>query len=64
MHNAGVRPSRHDLREHGIRNIQIAYWNLGAARLVEKALDRGEGVLVDGGGGAVAEKSQAASEGG
>jgi phosphoenolpyruvate carboxykinase (ATP) len=45
MENAGVRPSRHDLSKHGLRNIQTAYWNLGTAQLVEKAIERHEGML-------------------
>ncbi len=49
MQNAGVRPSRYGLREHGIRNINIAYWNLGTAQLLEKAIQRHEGLLASGG---------------
>ena len=49
MQNAGVLPSRHDLRQHGIENIQIAYWNLGTAQLIEKAIQRREGLLSNGG---------------
>ena len=30
--NAGIRPSRYGLTQHGIRNINIAYWNLGTAQ--------------------------------
>ena len=49
MENAGVRPSRHDLTIHGIQNIEVAHWNLGAAQLIEKAIQRHEGMLADGG---------------
>jgi phosphoenolpyruvate carboxykinase (ATP) len=47
--NAGIRPSRFGLREHGIRNINVAYWNLSAAQLVEHALQRHEGLLAHSG---------------
>ena len=47
--NAGNRPSRHGLEQHGIRNINIAYWNLGDAQLVEHAVQRREGSLASGG---------------
>ena len=49
MQNAGIRPSRHGLNEHGLRNLQIAYWNLGSAQLLEKAIQRHEGILASGG---------------
>lgn len=49
MQNAGVRPSRYQLDQHGIRNFQVAHWNLGTAQLVEKALQRHEGMLASGG---------------
>src|SRR5713226_8047274 len=49
MQNAGIRPSRHGLSEHGIRDIEVAHWNLGTAQLVEKAIERREGVLASGG---------------
>jgi len=49
MHNAGVGPSRFSLTEHGIRNVSTAWWNLGAAQLIEKAIERGEGLLAAGG---------------
>jgi phosphoenolpyruvate carboxykinase (ATP) len=45
MQNVGIRPSRHDLSQHGISNIEVAHWNLGTAQLVEKALQRNEGIL-------------------
>jgi phosphoenolpyruvate carboxykinase (ATP) len=49
MENAGILPSRYGLEEHGIRNIRIAYWNLGTAQLVEHAVARHEGLLAAGG---------------
>jgi phosphoenolpyruvate carboxykinase (ATP) len=49
MQNAGVRPSKHGLEMHGFRNWDIAYWNLGAAKLVEAAIQRHEGVLAENG---------------
>jgi phosphoenolpyruvate carboxykinase (ATP) len=45
MENLGVGPSSHGLQEHGLHNLGDVYWNLGAARLVEEALHRGEGRL-------------------
>jgi phosphoenolpyruvate carboxykinase (ATP) len=47
--NAGIRPSRHGLEQHGLRNLNIAYWNLGAAQLVEHAIQRREGSLANDG---------------
>jgi len=47
--NAGIRPSRYGLGEHGIRNINIAYWNLGTAQLLEHAVRRHEGLFATGG---------------
>jgi len=47
--NAGIRPSRYGLSEHGLRNINIAYWNLGTAQLLEHAVRRHEGLLASGG---------------
>jgi phosphoenolpyruvate carboxykinase (ATP) len=49
MQNAGVRPSQYQLSEHGLRNWDVAHWNLGAAKLVEFAIQRHEGVLADNG---------------
>jgi phosphoenolpyruvate carboxykinase (ATP) len=49
MQNAGVRPSNFQLSEHGLRNWDIAHWNLGAAKLVEFAIQRHEGVLANNG---------------
>jgi phosphoenolpyruvate carboxykinase (ATP) len=49
MQNAGVRPSRHDLAQNGLRNVQTAFWNLGTAQLIEQAIQRHEGMLASGG---------------
>jgi len=49
MENAGVRPSRYELTRHGLHKVQTAYWNLGTAQLVEKAIQRREGMLATGG---------------
>ena len=43
------RQSRHGLDIHGIRNPGSVFWNLGPVELVEHAVRRGEGALVDGG---------------
>jgi phosphoenolpyruvate carboxykinase (ATP) len=47
--NAGVRPSRFGLEKHGIHNINLAYWNLGTAQLLEHAVRRHEGLFASGG---------------
>ncbi len=47
--NAGIRPSRYGLIQHGIRNIDTAYWNLGTAQLLERAVRRHEGLFARGG---------------
>src|SRR5579862_1480279 len=49
MQNAGVRPSRYELTRHGLKQVETAYWNLGTAQLVEKAIERREGTLASGG---------------
>ena len=41
--------SRYGLDKHGIRNPGTVFWNLIPAELVEHAVRRGEGILVDGG---------------
>ncbi|HEX2190379.1 MAG TPA: phosphoenolpyruvate carboxykinase (ATP) [Longimicrobiaceae bacterium] len=43
------RESSHGLDEHGIRNPGTVFWNLTPAELVEHAVRRGEGSLVEGG---------------
>jgi phosphoenolpyruvate carboxykinase (ATP) len=43
------RESRHGLDQHGLRNPGTVFWNLPPAELVEHAVRRGEGELVDGG---------------
>ena len=47
--NVGLNPSTFGLEQHGIRNINIAYWNLGTAQLLEHAVQRREGVFAAGG---------------
>ena len=37
------------LEQHGIRNVNAAYWNLGTAQLLEHAIQRREGTLARGG---------------
>jgi phosphoenolpyruvate carboxykinase (ATP) len=49
MQNVDVRPSRHDLTQHGIRNVEVVHWNLGPAQLMERSLQRHEGLLADNG---------------
>ena len=49
MQNAGIRPSRYGLNEHGLRNLNIAYWNLGTAQLLERSIHRHEGLFASGG---------------
>jgi len=41
--------SRHGLDIHGIRSPGTVFWNLNPVELVEHAIRRGEGILVDGG---------------
>jgi phosphoenolpyruvate carboxykinase (ATP) len=43
------RESRYGLENHGIRNPGTVYWNLNPVELVEHAVRRGEGRLVEGG---------------
>jgi phosphoenolpyruvate carboxykinase (ATP) len=43
------RPSRNGLDKHGIRNPGTVHWNLAPTELVEHAVRRGEGILVEGG---------------
>jgi phosphoenolpyruvate carboxykinase (ATP) len=50
MQNLGILPSRYGLQEHGVRNASFVYWNLGTAQLIEKAIQRREGLLASGGG--------------
>jgi phosphoenolpyruvate carboxykinase (ATP) len=53
MRNTGDVAGGYGLSEHGIRNLNIAYWNLGTDQLLEHAIRRGEGVLASGGALAV-----------
>jgi phosphoenolpyruvate carboxykinase (ATP) len=43
------RESRYGLENHGIRNPGTVFWNLSPTELVEHAVRRGEGILVEGG---------------
>jgi phosphoenolpyruvate carboxykinase (ATP) len=43
------RASSHGLENHGLRNPGTVFWNLLPAELVEHAIRRNEGILVDGG---------------
>ncbi len=45
MPNAATHPSRFELSEHGLRNLNAAHWNLAPALLYEQAMRRGEGIL-------------------
>ena len=45
MPNQVAQPSTFALASHGLKEIKTAYWNLGAANLIEAALQRGEGAL-------------------
>ena len=47
--NAGIRPSRYGLEAQGFRNLNVAYWNLGTAQLLEHAIQRREGTFASGG---------------
>ena len=44
-----MRPTLNGLESHGIHNINIAYWNLGAPQLLEHAVARREGTFGCGG---------------
>lgn len=43
------RENRFGIENHGLRNPGTVFWNLAPAELVEHAVRRGEGVLVEGG---------------
>ncbi|HEX9115350.1 MAG TPA: phosphoenolpyruvate carboxykinase (ATP) [Anaerolineae bacterium] len=49
MDSANSIQSRHGLAEHGIINTGFVAWNLSPAVLVERAVQRGEGVLCEAG---------------
>ncbi|HWB99645.1 MAG TPA: phosphoenolpyruvate carboxykinase (ATP), partial [Bryobacteraceae bacterium] len=49
MQNSGIRPSSYGLDRHGISNPNVVLWNLGTAQLIEKAIQRREGLLASGG---------------
>ena len=45
MPNAIGTPSRHGLENHGLTNLNLAYWTLPSAMLVERIVSRREGQL-------------------
>src|ERR1041385_9079763 len=45
MHQSGWNPSSHGLANHGIKNLNHAYWNLTTAELYEQTVKRNEGVI-------------------
>ena len=45
----GARPGAQGLERHGLRNLNVVYWNLGAAQLLEHAVRRGEGAFAGNG---------------
>src|SRR5262249_25027286 len=45
MSKAGAAAGGSGLGEHGIRNLNTGYWNLGTAQLLEHAIRREEGAL-------------------
>ena len=47
--HADVNRSNFGLRHHGLTHLDTVYWNLPTAALVEEAVFRGEGKLVNGG---------------
>src|SRR5580693_6939719 len=49
MQNPVSRPSHGELSSYGLRNLRTEYWNLGTSQLIEKAIERGEGALSEGG---------------
>ncbi len=49
MANIGHKISRNGLDQHGLQNIQTAFWNLSAPRLYEQSLRRGETQMGQGG---------------
>ncbi len=49
MKNFGTRVSSYGLDKHGLSNVNSAYWNLSAPQLYAESLNRGEGMLAQGG---------------
>jgi phosphoenolpyruvate carboxykinase (ATP) len=49
MQQSGPYISSYGLENHGIRNVDVAHWNLGLMALYEEALRRREGLLAKGG---------------
>ena len=49
MKNIGPNISSYGLDNHGLGNVENAYWNLSVPQLYTESLARGEGLLADGG---------------
>ncbi|MDH3792474.1 MAG: phosphoenolpyruvate carboxykinase (ATP), partial [Rhodospirillales bacterium] len=49
MTDKGPVISRFGLDHHGVRNYNVARWNLGVPDLIEETLRRGDGALAEGG---------------
>ncbi|MFQ5766104.1 MAG: phosphoenolpyruvate carboxykinase (ATP), partial [Rhodospirillales bacterium] len=49
MENIGHRFSSFGLDNHGLGNVERAYWNLSAPQLCAESINRGEGLLAQGG---------------
>lgn len=47
MNEVGLKPKNFELSELGLGNVNVAYWNLHPAELVEETILSGEGVLTD-----------------
>jgi phosphoenolpyruvate carboxykinase (ATP) len=47
MNELGLVPSTSNLKELGLGNVEIAYWNLTPADLTEETILKGQGVLSD-----------------
>lgn len=45
----GLKSAKATVADLGLANVAAAYWNLTPAELVEEAITRGEGTLVDSG---------------
>ncbi len=49
MQQVGTFISRYGLDRHGIKNVDVAHWNLSAPALYEEAMRRHEGLIAGGG---------------
>ena len=47
MSNSYGHPGSHGLENHGLQNLKDLYWTLPMSALLEKAIQRGEGVLAE-----------------